>query len=305
MATNPNNQNNFLAGDQYSVDKSGQPPAGQGSSTTPASFGGPTPSGQTPPPSINPQVVYTDPSGKGYDPNQLSQAWSNGSVTDPRVRDILSQYNLTPGQTNPAYSPSTTPPTSPSGGLGALGAGAAALAPSAIPNPTASNTSNLSGSGQSQDLVNLLMQRAGQSLAVDPMTDPILRPQLDAANAAAQRANRSYLSESAEKMGPNSNTDATARSLAENTAQGQSQLAATLGQNELTARRSEIQNALAESGSMLTSQQQLSLQQELGLIDAQLRGQQLQTNQDQFTAQLGLNAEQAANYWDAIRSGLI
>lgn len=301
------------------------PPAGPGSSTLPASFGGPVPPGQTPPPSVNNQVVYTDSSGKGYNPQELQAAWGNGSsafASDPlnaRVRDILPQYGSVmgspmtatppPGQTyNSTLTAPTTPAatTPPTGASGTLGAGTAGAASSFLnPNPTASSTSNLAGSGQSQDLVNLLMQRAQQSLNIDPTTDSIIKPQIDAARANSDRMNRSYMSQAAERGGPNSNTDAIGRSLAENSAQGITGLQSQLTQNELTSRRQEIQNALSESGSMLTSQQQMSLQQELGLINAQLQQSQQGNQNDQFLATLGLNSENQSNYWDSLRQGLL
>jgi hypothetical protein len=87
------------------------PPAGPGSSTLPASFGGPLPPGQTPPPSVNPQVVYTDPTtGQGYNPNELQQRWNTDAAfrnnpLNARVADILQQYGMVLG-TSMAATPS-------------------------------------------------------------------------------------------------------------------------------------------------------------------------------------------------------
>lgn len=72
------------------------PPAGAGSSTLPASWGGPLPPGQTPPPSYDQHIVYTDTSGRGYTPDQLRAAMNNPAfMNDPmnaRTRDLIQQY---------------------------------------------------------------------------------------------------------------------------------------------------------------------------------------------------------------------
>lgn len=288
--------NNFLPGDQYDPNgpwtggATGQgrdprqvPSAGVGSPTLPASFGGPVPPGQTPPPGVNPQTVYTDQSGKGYNPDELASAWGNGSTAfgqDPlnaRVRDIIPQYGAVPRGSMPPANPSQ---------LGAAGAGGQARDP------------------RSDDLFNLLMGRAHQGLNVSP-DDPIIKAQTDAYSANNQRAQKSYLSQAAEAGGPNSNTEAIGRSMAEKGAQATGGLQAQLMGNELSSRREEIQQALTGMGSMLTSQQQLSLQRELGLIDAQLRQQGLNSNNDQFLANLGLQTQNQNNYWQAQSQGLI
>lgn len=72
------------------------PPAGPGSPTIPASYGGPLPPGQTPPPSYDQQVVYTDASGQGYTAAQLKAAQSNpafmANPLNARTGDIVAQY---------------------------------------------------------------------------------------------------------------------------------------------------------------------------------------------------------------------
>lgn len=172
-------------------------------------------------------------------------------------------------------------------------------------NAQGSNTSGLTGAGQSADLVNTLLSRAGESLNINPTTDPIIAPQVNAYEAQQTRTARNLIDQQAESGNPystgavqNARTQA-AEQAGANTAQLQS----TLAQNELTARRAEIQNALSESGSLLTADQQVSLQKELGLIDANLNQQGINSRNDQFLAQLGLQADNQNNYWDAIRSG--
>ena len=166
---------------------------------------------------------------------------------------------------------------------------------------------NLTGAPQNQELIDLLMKRAKGSLNIDPTTDPIIRPQVDNYAAAQERSRRNFLNETAESSNPyatgmlNTARTQTAERAGQNTADFQG----TLMQNELGSRRKEIQDALTEAGSLLTAQQQLSLQKELGLIDSALKQQQINSGNDQFAGTLGLNTTNMANYWDAVRSGLL
>lgn len=156
-------------------------------------------------------------------------------------------------------------------------------------------------------LVNTLMSRSQASLNIDPTTDPIIRPQVDNYAAQQERQRRTMLDQQAESSSPyatgamdNARTQ-TSEQAGINTANMQSSLMS----NELTARRGEINNALSEAGQMLTADQQTQLQQELGLIDAQLKQQGLDSGNDQFLANLGLQSQNQSNYWNAIGSGLI
>ena len=118
-------------------------------------------------------------------------------------------------------------------------------------------------------LFNQLMDRSKQSLAVNP-NDPTIRAQVDPATAAATGQMRKYLEGQAESGGPYNNMTGETRMANENVAQGASTLTASLIGNELTARRTEIQNALSQMGGMLTADQSNALQQELGLINANI-----------------------------------
>lgn len=178
---------------------------------------------------------------------------------------------------------------------------------------------------QNQSLLNTLMSRANQSLNIDPTTDSVIQPQVSDYSAAQSRQNRQALNQMAESSSPYATgaTNTAATQLAENAAQNTAGLQAQLVQNELTQRRTEIQNALSEQGSLLTSDQQLALQNELGKLDASIQaqsvanqyslgqgqlnlGQQnINSNNDQFAANYNLNSTNQANYWDALRSGLI
>lgn len=156
-----------------------------------------------------------------------------------------------------------------------------------------------------QGLYNQLLALSKQSLDINPATDPIIAPQVNAYNAEQQRSNRSYLQQLAEAQGPNANLTAQGAQMSENAAQQTGALQAQLTQNELTARRQEIEQALQEQGSTLTAQQQMSLQQYLGQIQAALSQQQINSANDQFLAQYGLNADNLAWYQNAVGSGLI
>lgn len=160
------------------------------------------------------------------------------------------------------------------------------------------NFSNPRASG----LYDMLMGRATQSLNVDPK-DPIISRMVGASSAQMQRADRNQLNQQAEAGGPYGNMNMERRMAAEHEGQASGQLQAQLMGNELTARRGEIQNALSQMGGMLTSEQQLGLQQQLGMIDAALRQQGVTNQNNQFLDDLGLRAENQASYWDQARRG--
>lgn len=135
-------------------------------------------------------------------------------------------------------------------------------------NPYGSGLNTPPPSDSSNNLFNLLMGRAQQSLVVDP-NDPVIKAQTDAYAASQQGTERNYLSQLAEKGtmgGPGLNTDAANRSAEETMGQNVGQFQAGLMQTELTARRTDIENALQGASGLLTSEQTLQLQQELGEI---------------------------------------
>jgi hypothetical protein len=188
------------------------------------------------------------------------------------------------------------------------------------------NYYNNSGSGQSSsmstssttpvqdpranDLYNTLLGRAKQSENVSP-DDPIISGQTDAFAAQQERARRNYLGDLAESSGPYASgamlgqSRMTAETMGQNVGNFQSQL---MGR-ELESRRKEIQDALSQMGSMLSDEQKMALEKELGYLnDATQRygiGTTAATNRyavDQ-TAQtaanrLGLDtSNSSADYW--------
>lgn len=233
---------------------SGKPAAGAGSSTLPASFGGAVQPGAVPPPSTNAQIVYTDASGKGYNPNELASAVNDPTfMADPlnaRAKDLVQQYGTVIG--------------SPAGG---------SASQTGTPQPAQASASPFASSafGSSQVGINdprssafldMLMQRIDQVPQVDP-NDPAIKSGTDAYAAQQERAKRSYLSDAAEKGGGNANLDAVSRSLTERAGANTGAFQSGLIRDERQQRRSQIQNILSLYGSSLSAGQQLALQKEL------------------------------------------
>lgn len=153
-------------------------------------------------------------------------------------------------------------------------------------------------------LFDMLMGRAQQGLGVS-RTDPAVRAQADAYSANEERARRNYISDYAEKAGPYANTRGAERMASEKSGQRSGAFEAELMGREINAKRQEISDALQQMGGLLTSDQQMSLQRELSLLDNALRQQSINSGNDQFSAQLGFNYADRSSYWDALRRGLL
>jgi hypothetical protein len=182
--------------------------------------------------------------------------------------------------------------------------------------------SNGAPSGVSGELYNLLLQRAKQGAAID-RNDPNVRAQSDAYAANEERARRNYLADLAESSGPLANLRGEERLAAERVGQRTGSFEAQLMGREIDARRQEIMQALSELRGMLSTDQTLALNRELAYLNdaaqrygiatqastaasnRDLQWQQALMQNDQFTRNLGLQAEDRASYWDAVRSGLL
>lgn len=158
--------------------------------------------------------------------------------------------------------------------------------------------------GRRDTLYKHLEDRAGQALNFDG-SDPIVKAQTDAFRAQQDRSQRDYLSNVAERGGPDANLRGEQRMAAEKTGQATSGFQAELMGRELGSRRAEIADSLHQQGGILSQDQQIQLQQQLGLIDQNMRQQGVDNdwkkamlNNDQFMADLGLRANDRANYWD-------
>lgn len=123
---------------------------------------------------------------------------------------------------------------------------------------------------RADSLYGTLMDRSQQSLNVGA-NDPIIRGQSDAYSAQVERQRRNYLSDTAEQRGPYANIQGERRMTAEKAGQATAGFEAQLLGRELSARRNEIAQALAQMGGMLSGDQTRALQGELATIDNQLR----------------------------------
>ncbi len=139
--------------------------------------------------------------------------------------------------------------------------------------------------GISDALFKTLMDRANQDPTVKS-TDPAVRAQTDAYDAAQQRSRRDYLRSQAESQGIGANIGAETRASAEQVGQNTAEFEATLMGRELTAKRDEIKQALDSMQGLLTDEQKLQLTKQLAdlnriLAYAQLNQQGSQFNQSQ------------------------
>lgn len=168
---------------------------------------------------------------------------------------------------------------------------------------------------RNNNLYEMLMGRAQQGLNIS-RSDPIIRAQADAFSANAERSSRNYISDTAEKMGPLANIQGERRMAAERTGQATGAFEAQLMGRELEARRNEIQMALTQMGNMLSDDQRLALQRELGLLENAMSKYGLDIQQSlgvrsgdiglynalmgnqQFYSQLGLDAANDFSYWN-------
>lgn len=149
------------------------------------------------------------------------------------------------------------------------------------------------GDARANTLFDLLMKRASASENIDP-NDPIIKAQTDAYSAQGQQARRDFLAQQAEKAGPYGNQTSEERRSAEELGKSTGSFQAQAMQNELNARRAQIEHALSGAAGFLTNQQQLALQEELSKL-------QLAQQESQF----GRNLNQGAYQFDVNRQDSI
>lgn len=182
------------------------------------------------------------------------------------------------GSDSPAGTPGQGAFSRSGGGVASSGQGAGTPGGFSVPG---SSSALGRYQGQSDQLMNFLLGRGtGQigdaslpALQFGP-TDPIIKNQVDAYRVEQERGVRSALSRAAESSrGPSipGEQNATARSLEEKAGQATSGYEATLMNQELNARRQELQNALSGAMGFMTSEQQLALQDELARIQMALQ----------------------------------
>jgi hypothetical protein len=194
-------------------------------------------------------------------------------------------------------SPSETNGTGPgcgAGGGGGTGGGGGGGGP--IASPTGGWTGTTPGQGSA--LYDALLKRSQQSLAVDP-NDPIIRGQTDANNVQLNRARTQYLQQEAERGGSNANISNEERSSAEQVGQAGADFQSKLMGQELAARRTEIQNALTGQAGLLTSEQQMQLQEELAQLQRAESHYQFNQSQGQQESQFGRTLGQRGYEFDS------
>lgn len=273
---------------------------------------------------VDKNAPATDPTVPPIDqqPNTTAAATTDTpSSSDALFNQMLAQATGSPatsatpglgtqatgGITTPTGSGVTTPTppdaTSLSRSVPAMQAASATVAPSpnqdvpattqatgAPPATTGTGSAPVGAPGTTNDtLFNQLMARAQQSLNVNPY-DPVIQSQLTPYKAQQQQAARDALSAAAERAGPNANLSAESRLANEQVGQSTSGFEGQLMQNELTARRTEIQNALTSMQAYLTDEQKMQLQQQLDELDNALRYAQLGEQKDEFGKNLGQRA---------------
>lgn len=166
---------------------------------------------------------------------------------------------------------------------------------SGAPAPSGSGTGSGGGGGQygpppgvSDELWNMLMQRAKQGLNVE-RDNPQIRTQADAYAAQADRARRNFLGETAERSSPYATGAMLGqqRMSAERLGQDVGGFEANLIGREIEARRNEIQQALSQMGDMLTEQQRQQLQLQIAQMNDSLERLKSDRQNSQYFAGLG------------------
>lgn len=182
-------------------------------------------------------------------------------------------------------------------------------------NPGSYSSPYAPPAGISAQLYNMLMTRAQQGTELDK-NDANIKQQVNPFAASQERSRRNYLAQVAERGGPLANINGEQRITAEKAGQNTSMFQSQLIGREIQSRRDEIQAALTQLGTQLNADQSRALQDELGHLNAALsqygidtsaglQQQQINSGNDQFAANFGLNSTNQANYWDSVRRGII
>ena len=155
---------------------------------------------------------------------------------------------------------------------------------------------NTGGLGsESKGLYDLLMSRAKQSENIDP-NDPIIKGQTDAFRAEGTQARRDFLAGQAEAAGPYGNQRSEERRSAERLGQSTGAFQAQAMQQELGAKRAQIESALSGAAGFLTEQQRMDLQNQLTRLQLAQQesqfGRNLKQQGSQFDRNLGWQKDQ-------------
>jgi hypothetical protein len=224
---------------------------------------------------------------------------------DPRLAALYSQYGVTPGGAGSGltdWSYWQNDAVSNAGGdwnyvLDRLGSDFAGTGPDKSggassgeggggtmgPFTPSTPTSQWSADPRTNDLYNTLLGRSGQSLQIGA-NDPIIRNQTDNFQAAEARQQKGYLADLAEQGGGGADLSMEKRMSSEKIGQDTANFQGTLENNELMARRQEIQDSLSQMGSLLSDQEKMDLQNQLAIMDNLLGQAGLQQGAFQFDA---------------------
>ena len=256
-------------------------------------------------------------------PDTVRWDWGGGKVEDlDMIIDTEGKgqagWGGNAGMLGAAGTQGSSAPDQPRGTSAGPAAGTSAHRPGtsspALATPDATGGTGNIRSGQGNELYNTLLQRSRQGLNINAQTNPNIRQQADPYAAAVERDRRSYMADTAERLGPLANLQGEERLSRERAGQASGLFESQLVGRELQARRDEIQNALMAMQGMLSQEQQLAMQREIANLDAAIsreglrsregmQAAQLGSQNDQFLASLGLQAENQNNYWDWTRSG--
>lgn len=254
----------------------GGQPTGNGTGVAPAA-----PTASTAPASPN---VGHDGTYNGMNREQWRDQWmSSGQMSQDQMQQKLTAMGATPTGRGDTW---TTPygetydlgigykTGNPTAGWTAVdgsgGSGAGGSSGGAGGGTGGAGGSGGPGAGAGGDLWSFLMNQMNQSKQVSAQ-DPIIANQRNAFNAQTTRAGNEYLRQQAEQAGPQGNLAQERRMVAEKAGQAGGQFEAQLMQQELTARRQEIQQALSGALGYLTDQQKMALTRQLAEMDNALQ----------------------------------
>lgn len=162
-------------------------------------------------------------------------------------------------------------------------------------SPTQSWTSQTTRNPGNEELLELLKQRARQATAIG-RDDPNVRAQVDPFTAQMERASRNYLDDVAEgARGMPFNMEGERRMAAEKLGQQSGQFEGQVIGREIDARRREISEALQLWSGMLSDEQRLDLERELGYLNDATRNRGIDVGYDQFLRELALREWQSGN----------
>jgi hypothetical protein len=234
--------------------------------------------------------LSANPDVQAHWDNNVNGIQSQAKTADAWARQHYVQHGIAEGRTGGAPAPN--------GGYVPYQAPAAGAAPADAQTAAPSQTQQ-----RSDDLYNVLVQRATQSLDVN-RDDPAFRGQREAFAAAQERARRAYLADVAESSGPLANLRGEQRLSYERAGQNIGGFEANLVATELQRRRDEIASALTMQAQYLTAEQQRELTERLAEMDRAIQLQQMQIADSQFGARLGFDREQADRTYDLMRRGI-